>query len=426
MFQAFMALKCGRSMKSGRAALAQRFVRFNGSTLGGETGDSSEQEVDGGEAVMEMEKEAGDSRGNQKVTSGGLRRREDPLVSIPGHAPSLILNETKKGLDAAKKEEEETLLKSAAQTKTQTQGGGGGLAESSRRSSNGGRGMPPLDWGNMTHPGPDGKKEQGMKGVFGRLYYSDEYKFGYLHQFKNGGSAIIETLNRLLCDAKGMKLEKACKMKQGDGSNLPDNRDYFLFTFSRNPWDRAVSMWSYGLKKQQEKLKTQAQRDKVAEKYCTFKQMLGLARQYLVTKTLPGGAKGYSAAERKCGGHWGDVQWRKQWDEKGIPLNFMGRLEHFERDWVHVLKSIDPSGGLYKLYVKNGFVMANDSGHKPYWEYYDEELKKLVGEIYRLDIERLGYTFRSERDALKIATYRDGNSAHQMGWGVHHAKVKAK
>lgn len=392
MIQAFMVMKSGRSMKFDRGALAQRSVHFNGGILGGKTNASSEPGVDGGEAVTSREKEMDDG-------------------------PSLTLNATTKGIDAAEKGE---AAKPAALA--HTRGGGEKLAESSRRSSSDGRGLPPLDWGNITHPGPDGKKEQGMHGVLGILYYSDEFKFGYLHQYKNGGSAIIETLNRLLCDVKGMKLDKACKMKSEYGSNLPDNRDYFLFTFSRNPWDRAVSMWSYGLKKQQEELKKEDQREKIAQKYCTFKEMLDLAHKYLVTKSLPGGAKGYAKAEKKCGGHWGDVQWRKQWDEKGIPLNFMGRLEHFERDWKHVLKAIDPSGRLHELYDKEGFVMANDSGHKPYWEYYDEELRKLVGEIYRLDIERLGYTFRSERDSLKVSTYRDGKSAHQLGWGVHHAR----
>ena len=48
---------------------------------------------------------------------------------------------------------------------------------------------------------------------------------------------------------------------------------------------------------------------------------------------------------------------------------------------------IDPTGKLLETYKRLGFTMHNDSGHKPYTDYYDDKLKKYVQEIWMVQLQ---------------------------------------
>jgi hypothetical protein len=93
-----------------------------------------------------------------------------------------------------------------------------------------------------------------------RCYWNDELKFAFIHIPKNAGSAIINYMTELTCAraggsncfAESRNISSSYRMRVG--KNCP-TKTYFTFTFSRNPWSRAVSMWSYGLKKRQLKVK---------------------------------------------------------------------------------------------------------------------------------------------------------------------------
>ena len=75
-------------------------------------------------------------------------------------------------------------------------------------------------------------------------------------------------------------------------------------------------------------------------------------------------------------------------------LNFIGRLEHFQRDFGRVLHQI--SAELFETYKRIGFEMANDSAHKKYTQYYiNSEMIKKVRHKYRKDINLLGYDFET-------------------------------
>mmetsp|Transcript_35860 Transcript_35860/g.44499 ORF Transcript_35860/g.44499 Transcript_35860/m.44499 type:complete len:419 (+) Transcript_35860:185-1441(+) len=259
--------------------------------------------------------------------------------------------------------------------------------------------IPPMDWGNSTHAGPSGRKVQPMWGIDGPIYYNDEFKFAYLHLFKNGGTAIRENLDNILCELKGLDPASNCgpnvRLKRGDCfgdfGNCANRIDYFTFSFSRNPWDRAVSMWSYGLKRKQKRARNEQEKQKMKENYCSFEQMVHNAHAYLATKTMS--VSKYWKTESECGGHFGDTQWRPSWNEKGSPMNFIGRLEYFDRDWRTVLARIDPSGRMLEIDKKRSFKKANKSPHKKYMSYYTPELKKLITEAFIHDVNNLGYTF---------------------------------
>ena len=65
----------------------------------------------------------------------------------------------------------------------------------------------------------------------------------------------------------------------------------------------------------------------------------------------------------KCPAFHAESQWTSMFTTGGEPLlNFIGRLEYFQRDFGRVLHQI--SAELFETYKKIGFEMANDSAHK--------------------------------------------------------------
>ena len=99
-------------------------------------------------------------------------------------------------------------------------------------------------------------------------------------------------------------------------------------------------------------------------------------------------------------------------------MNFIGRLEYFERDFNAVLQRI--SNELYATYKKLGFEMANDSAHKHYTKYYtDPEMIQIVRTRYAIDCQLLGYKFEvgGNLGNFKPDTYHDGKPAGELNYG---------
>ncbi|EKX45676.1 hypothetical protein GUITHDRAFT_138880 [Guillardia theta CCMP2712] len=262
--------------------------------------------------------------------------------------------------------------------------------------------MRALDFGNLTHPGPDGSKTSQPQMYF-LCYMNDRWKAMLLHIPKNAGSSVAENLADIFCAATENATcdTKEQRMKHFKISEkCVKNPSYFSFAFTRNPWDRAVSFWSYGLKRRQLAVKDLKKRKELAAKYCSF-------RQFLFNKGRGG-----------CGYHTEYEQYPLIYDSKGRPgLNFLGRVEHFQRDFQAILMRIDPTGKLLAVYRKLGFVMHNDSGHRPYQDYYsDDEMKTRVTAKWPQDV-KLGYTFNFTGVKMNITTYADGKPAAELMFG---------
>jgi hypothetical protein len=151
--------------------------------------------------------------------------------------------------------------------------------------------------------------------------------------------------------------------------------NYFTFSFVRNPWDRLVSAFLYGN----------------YHRHMSFKDF--------VISGLP---------ERSPKGVYRQIQPQHEyiWRESGeLLVDFVGRFESLQADFSviadrlgfqdsqlpHVNASALPKGLSEK--VLNIFRGRSRKRRPPYWEFYDDHTRQLVGDIYRRDIELFSYEF---------------------------------
>lgn len=131
---------------------------------------------------------------------------------------------------------------------------------------------------------------------------------------------------------------------------------YFKFAIVRNPYDRFVSFCAY------------MQREDLSFE----KQALSRMKEMIQNKAMH---------QR--------ILFRPQYEfitdsAMELMVNFVGRYEQLQTAYQHICTQLHiPSAKLPKV---------NRSVHKPYTDYYDEELRQRVFEFYRKDFELLGYS----------------------------------
>jgi hypothetical protein len=141
-------------------------------------------------------------------------------------------------------------------------------------------------------------------------------------------------------------------------------RKYFKFSFVRNPWDKAISQFSY-IKRRDDL------RDYIGlSENDSFKTYLGKIR------TKP------------------HVQWEKQYefilDDQGeLLIDFLGKFEHITRDVEYVFGRLD---------IHTSLPHVNATTHAHYSTYYDMESMEMVAELYADDIKLFDYSFENQKE----------------------------
>ena len=201
--------------------------------------------------------------------------------------------------------------------------------------------LQPFDFGAPGFGGVNGSKAGLPEKAF-VCYTAENLRFSVLHIPKNAGSALRRFVDKILCASEGKEL--GCGVESTMGP-CPRDASFFIFTFTRNPWARAVSMWSYGLKRLQLQTKDTWERIRIANKYCTFDQFIDNLAKNSTTDT--------------CGFHVDVNQYDNIFMQDGRPgVHFAGRLEHFDRDFKTILKVLTRFRSLRAEHTKHACPTA--------------------------------------------------------------------
>lgn len=146
--------------------------------------------------------------------------------------------------------------------------------------------------------------------------------------------------------------------------NLRENcKDYFKFSFVRNPWDRMVSDYFYFMKH-------------------------GISGEF---KDFLTESKTYFNNFPKFNGNVGCKDHRLPQihflldKNNDYSIDFTGKFENLQQDFDIICNKI----GIPPQQLPH----INKTEHQHYTEYYDEETKQIVAEKYAKEIELFGYKF---------------------------------
>jgi len=143
--------------------------------------------------------------------------------------------------------------------------------------------------------------------------------------------------------------------------SLKEYRDYYKFTFIRNPWDRAYS-WYKNVMRDEKHQKSYGVSNDIS-----FNDFLQLFAGKLALRP--------------------QTYWLK--DFKGnIPLDYIGRFENLNEDFRHISSSLG---------LKNSNLPHFLHGGKDdFRDYYDTTSIQLISDVFKEEISLFGYTFEKE------------------------------
>jgi len=175
----------------------------------------------------------------------------------------------------------------------------------------------------------------------------------FVHIPKTGGLAILKTFGIENCAGHGKYFKK---------SNLHS------FTFVRNPYDRLVSAYFYICNAKEHK---QTYIDLI-KPHQNFEGFLRAMRQDRFAFFNCG------CAHFKPQAYW-------IFNKNNIQVDSIFRFEHFDEsiNKIHLMLN----GESYNKPIE----FVNTSEHKPYKDYYTEELKNIVYNIYKIDFDLFNY-----------------------------------
>ena len=179
----------------------------------------------------------------------------------------------------------------------------------------------------------------------------------FIHIPKAGGSSIqniVRKYNRELpkCLHKDVKYYPK---KRRDAC--------FVFSFTRNPYDRLLSAYMY------------------------LTRGYGNKGDQNFGKTIASDFKGFVKNQLSDNITWLHFKPMIFWLNDDI--DFIGKIENYEKDFKYICDQI----GIRQQQLPH----KNKSDHKHYAEYYDDETREIVTEIYRDDIEYFGYEYEHKK-----------------------------
>jgi len=186
---------------------------------------------------------------------------------------------------------------------------------------------------------------------------SVENTLGYLRERVDFSKRPRERQNPIIKHAKLSDIKRC--------SILPLGK-YFSFSFSRNLWDRHVSIYFY-YKKMIKKWGNGNAPDEWMNVYQRYVDIIGKSESFeeFVTKRPD------------------FCELQTYWLNDGI--DFIGKMENIQNDFDFICRKI-------KI-PKMTLPTLNSTNRKAYTEYYNSKTEAIVAKAYKEDIEYLGYKF---------------------------------
>jgi len=138
----------------------------------------------------------------------------------------------------------------------------------------------------------------------------------------------------------------------------------YKFTFVRNPWDKVVSHYEYRRKKNKTKIGTRKM---------PFSEWVQLTYGENKDAVYYDNPRSFQP----------QVEWLKD-DEDKISIDYIGRFEFINDDFIHIKKVIGVDSTLPHL---------NASKRISYQTYYNDQTRSIVANWFHEDIAAFGYKF---------------------------------
>jgi hypothetical protein len=212
---------------------------------------------------------------------------------------------------------------------------------------------------------------------------SDTNRVLFVHVPKTGGSTIDKIFDSQVPDARKVKGAQRHHTYRQLLKIEPELATYWSCGFVRNPWARMVSWWAMTVDMyDRAESGHEAARHKV-ENLRRVWGPLGEYRDDFSRFVLEGTA---NVPRLRV------PQLKRLSAPGGRTVDFVGRVENFVDD-VNVVREklgLEPAAALPR---------RNKSSHRHYSDYYDDESRDRVAELYAMDIEAFGYTFELDESA---------------------------
>ena len=135
---------------------------------------------------------------------------------------------------------------------------------------------------------------------------------------------------------------------------------YFKFTFVRNPWDRAVSLYYY-----------------ITNGCCSFNEFI---RLHL---TNPESPLNYFTKPQS---HYIFDPYNR------VKVDFIGRFENLEVDFSYIKDQLSMND-MPLRHVNKSNARAHSQRSRSYRDEYDLESREIINSLFKIDIEAFGYEF---------------------------------
>jgi len=199
-----------------------------------------------------------------------------------------------------------------------------------------------------------------------RKMISHKYKFIFIHIPKTGGTSIEKIFYH---DADKKDVEN----KHHKFSQIKNDKNYFSFSFVRNPWDLTVSMYNYLWVSEFSFPKSWRNTNPEFAKL-SFSDWV--THDYFQTGTI----RCIDVPRRE-----GEGLLQYDWIKSDKNIDFIGKFENLQADFNFVCGKI----GIKPRKLPH----VNNTNHRHYTQYYNKETSEIVAEKYARDIEYFNYEF---------------------------------